>query len=45
MFWHQRMDRAQQHSGSHRSEYGPLTASDLTEAGRHPSIKPVLDRD
>jgi hypothetical protein len=40
MFWHQRMDRAQQHSGSHRSEYGPLT-----EAGRHPSIKPVLDRD
>ena len=44
--WHQRMDRAEQHSGSHRSEYGPeVAASDLTEATRHPSIEPVLDRD
>jgi hypothetical protein len=44
--WHQRMDRSEQHSGSHRSEYGlGLAASDLTEATRHPAIEPVLDRD
>jgi hypothetical protein len=43
--WHQRMDRAEQHGGSHRSEYGPeVAASDLTEATRHPSIEPMLNR-
>ena len=43
---HQRMDRAEQHGGSHRSEYGPSVATcDLTEAAGHAAIEPVLDRD
>ena len=42
--WHQRMDRAKQHSGSHGGEdRSEVAASDFAKALRHCLIEPVLD--
>src|SRR6187401_3531045 len=41
--WHQRVNRAEQDSGSHCEKDGPLvSAGKITEAGSHPPIEPVL---
>jgi hypothetical protein len=41
--WHQRVNRAEQDSGSHCEKDGPLvSAGKITEAGSHAPIQPVL---
>jgi hypothetical protein len=41
--WHQRVNRAEQDSGSHCEKDGPLvSAGKISEAGSHAPIQPVL---